>query len=58
MRLTWPIFRKHEASEPVNHGRALALVGAANQRAKYRATARELCAAIGMPVPAALQERD
>jgi len=44
--------------EPVNHGRALAKIGHDQRRAKVRATARAICTATGIPIPAPLMESE
>lgn len=41
-----------------DHARALGQVGRDARKARVRATTREICARIGMPVPVALQDKD
>lgn len=58
--MIWPFRRAAAPAAPAptiaaDHGRALAQLGHQQRRAKYRATARAICAARGMPVPAALE---
>lgn len=53
----WPFTRPVEP-QPVNHGQALAKIGHEQRRAKYRATAREICRCTGLAVPSPLQDKE
>lgn len=53
--MKWP-FTRSVAARPANPGSALAKIGHEQRRAKYRATARAICEAMGKPVPQVLED--